>query len=144
LPDEAGSVSTGRDVFFRKETPKCCVCHAIGDEQGKAAPNLQGLGARYSKDELLDALLDPSREIADGFAVQIIETRSLGLVVGVVASETPRLLVRTELGDEIEVPPDEVLARRESDRSMMPDDLTDALSDQELLDLLAFLESLKE
>lgn len=103
---------------------------------------MRDIGARYGRDELLDALLNPSRQIADGFSVQVIETRSQGLVIGVVARETPSLLVRNELGDEIEVPLDQVLSRRESERSMMPDDLSDSLSGQELLDLLAFLESL--
>jgi putative heme-binding domain-containing protein len=143
LPDDAGDAATGRAIFLREGSPKCWVCHALGNEREKAGPNLQDVGARYDRDELLDALLNPSREIAEGYAVQVIQTKSQGLVVGVVAREAPSLLVRNELGDEIEVPPDQVQARRETERSMMPDDLTDSLSDQELLDLLAFLESLK-
>ncbi len=144
LPDTPGSAVRGREIFFRKGSPKCFICHAIGDEKDKAGPNLLDIGARYDRDDLLDALVNPSRKIADGFGVQVIETKSLGLVIGVVARETPSLLVRNELGDEIEVPLDQVQSRRESERSMMPDDLTDSLSDQEMLDLLAFLESLKD
>lgn len=143
MPDRQGSAEAGREVFYRKQSPKCFACHAIGDERDKAGPNLRDVGARYGRLELLDALLNPSRVIADGFAVQVIETRSQGLVIGVVARETPSLLVRNELGDEIEIPLDQVQSRRESERSMMPDDLTDSLSDQELLDVLSFLESLK-
>jgi len=144
LPDTPGSAAVGREIFFRKGSPKCFICHAIGDEREKAGPNLQDIGARYDRAELLAALLNPSRKIAEGFSVQVIETGTLGLVIGVVARETPSLLVRNELGDEIEVPLDQVQSRRESERSMMPDDLADSLSDQDLLDLLAFLESLKE
>ena len=144
LPDTPGSAAVGREIFFREGSPKCWICHTLGDEKEKAGPNLQDIGARYGRDELLDALLNPSRKIADGFSVQVIETRSQGLVIGVVAQETPSLLVRNELGDEIAVPLDQVQSRRESERSMMPDDLTDSLSDQELLDVLAFLESLKD
>lgn len=144
LLDGPGDPAAGREIFFRRGSPKCFVCHAVGDEQDKAGPNLRDIGNRYKTDELLDALLNPSREIAEGFSVQVIETRSQGLVIGVVARETPSLLVRNELGDEIEVPLDQVLSRRESERSMMPDDLSDSLSDQELRDLLTFLESLKE
>jgi putative heme-binding domain-containing protein len=143
LPETQGNATAGREIFFRKALPKCFVCHAIGDDKEKAGPNLQDAGTRYDRAELLDALLNPSRKITDGYGVQIIQTGSQGLVIGVVARETPSLLVRNELGDEIEVPLDQVQSRRESERSMMPDDLTDSLSDHELLDLLAFLESLK-
>jgi putative heme-binding domain-containing protein len=143
LPDTPGDASAGREIFFRQRSPKCFTCHAIEAGKERAGPNLQDIGARYGRDELLDALLNPSREIAAGFGVQVIETKSHGLVIGVVARETPSLLVRNELGDEIELPLDQVLSRRESERSMMPDDLTDELSGQELLDLLAFLESLR-
>lgn len=143
LPDAPGGAAAGREIFYRQGSPKCFVCHAIADEDEKAGPNLGDVGARYGKEEILDALLNPSREIADGYSVQVLETQSQGLVVGVVARETPSLIVRNELGDEIEVPLDQVRSRRESERSMMPDDLTDSLSDQELLDLLAFLQSLK-
>lgn len=143
LPDAPGSAAAGREIFFREGSPKCWICHALGNEKDKAGPNLQDVGVRYEPGELLDALLNPSRRIADGFGVQVIETRSQGLVIGVVARETPSLLVRNEFGDEIEVPLAQVQSRRVSERSMMPDDLTDSLSDQEMLDLLAFLESLK-
>ncbi|MDA1233804.1 MAG: c-type cytochrome [Acidobacteria bacterium] len=142
LPDTQGNATAGREIFFRKASPKCFICHAIGADKEKAGPNLQDVGTRYDRGELLDALLHPSRQIADGFSVQIIETQSQGLVVGVVARETPSLLIRNELGDEIAVSLDQVLSRRTSERSMMPDDLIDSLSDQDLLDLLAFLESL--
>ena len=143
MPATQGDATAGREIFFRKASPKCFICHAIGADKEKAGPNLQDVGARYDRGELLDALLNPSRQIADGFCVQIIETQSQGLVVGVVARETPSLLVRNELGDEIDVPRDQVMSRRTSERSMMPDDSIDSLGDQELLDLLAFLESLE-
>lgn len=143
LPDAPGNAAVGREVFLREGSPKCWVCHALGEEKEKAGPNLRDIGAHYDRNELLEALLNPSRKIANRFRVQVIQTQSQGLIIGVVARETPSLLVRNELGDEIEVPLDQVQSRRESERSMMPDDLTDSLSDQELLDLLAFLETLK-
>lgn len=143
LPNVVGDIAVGREIFYRREAPKCWVCHAIGDEKDRAGPNLADIASRYDRAELLDSLINPSREIADGHGVEIIETRSMGLTIGVVAREIPSLLVRNEFGDEIAVPLDEVISRRESDVSMMPDDLTDSLSDQEMVDLLVFLGSLR-
>jgi putative heme-binding domain-containing protein len=143
LPGLAGNAVAGRELFYRREAPKCWVCHAIGAETERAGPNLATIGAKHDHEALLDALLNPSREIVERYAVEIITTRALGTVIGVVARQSPSLLVRNELGDEIDVPLDQVVSRRESDLSMMPDDLTDALTDQELVDLLAFLGSLR-
>lgn len=144
LPDVSGDVAAGKEIFYRKQAPKCWICHAVGNEQERAGPNLHDVGGRNSREELLDSLLNPTRKITDGFTAEIIESRSRGLVIGVVAREQPSLLVRNEFGDEIELPADDVVSRRASDLSMMPDNLTDALSDQELVDLLAFLGSLRD
>lgn len=71
-------------------------------------PNFRDVGSRYASDGLLDAPLNPSRQIADGFSVQVIETRRRVWSLGVVARETPSLLVRGELGDELSVSLDQV------------------------------------
>ena len=143
LPDRPGSAPAGREISYRQGSSKCLVCRAVRAEKERAGPNLRDVGAHNEPDESLEALLNPLGKIAEGFAVEVIETQSQGLVIGVVARETPSLLVRNELGDEIDVPRDQVMSRRTSERSMMPDDSIDSLGDQELLDLLAFLESLE-
>lgn len=143
LPALTGDIAAGRAIFYRRESPKCWTCHAIGDEKERAGPNLADIATKRDRDELLDALINPSRRIIDGFAVEVVNTQTMGPVIGVVVSESPSLLVRNEFGEDMQVPLAEVVSRNESDLSMMPDDLTDSLSDQEMVDLLEFLGALR-
>lgn len=143
LPTLTGDSVAGKTIFYRRESPKCWTCHAIGDERERAGPNLSSIATKLNRDELLDALINPSREILNGYSVEVINTQTLGPVIGVIVRESPTLLVRNEFGEDTAIPVAEVVSRNVAELSMMPDDLTDPLSDQELLDLLEFLGSLR-
>ena len=144
LASADGDAERGRKVFEAKDGPKCMNCHSLEEGVEKAGPNLAAIGLKYDRAGLLDSLLNPSAGIAPEYYVWILETKSHGLVTGVLAEDTAsQLLVRNELGDEIRLKPGEVTARRRSNLSMMPEDLYKTMTEQELVDLLEFLSRLR-
>lgn len=109
-----------------------------------AGPTLATIGSKYDKRGLLDAILSPSAGIAPEYYVYILDTTTQGLVVGVIAEDTPeQVVVRNEFGDEIRLKPEEITDRRKSNLSMMPEDIVNTMTEQELIDLLEYLATLK-
>lgn len=144
IANRTGDVEKGRAVFEAKEGPKCSNCHSLEDGKELAGPNLTAIGSKYDKRGLLDSILNPSAGISPEYYVYILDTTSQGMVIGVIAEETAdRVIVRNEFGDEIRLKPEEILDRRKSNLSMMPDDIVNTMTEQELIDLLEFLTTLK-
>ncbi|MBI1791344.1 MAG: HEAT repeat domain-containing protein, partial [Acidobacteria bacterium] len=145
LVRQQGDPQRGRQVFMAQEGPKCSGCHNLGEGKPKAGPDLANIGTKLGKDALLDSILNPSAGIAPEFYQWILQTKSQGEVIGVIAEDTPqRVVVRTENGGEIRLKPSDIASRRKSNLSMMPEDLVQHVTEQQLVDLLEFLATLKK
>jgi putative membrane-bound dehydrogenase-like protein len=144
IANRIGDADKGREVFYSLQGPKCANCHSLDEGKELAGPNLNTIGSKYDKRGLLDSILNPSAGISPEYYVYILDTTTHGLVVGVIAEETAdRVLVRNELGDEIHLSPADITDRRKSSLSMMPEDIVNTMTEQELIDLLEFLATLK-
>jgi putative membrane-bound dehydrogenase-like protein len=140
-----GDVPSGRKVFFSKTGPNCAQCHSVDPGKNIAGPSLAAIGDKLGKAGLLDAIMNPSAGIAHEYVTWILETKSQGQVIGVLAEDTPHLIVvKNEQGEAVRLKPAEVTSRRQSNLSMMPEDLVTKMSEDELVDLLEFLVTLKE
>jgi hypothetical protein len=124
---------------------QCFKCHRMEGQGGYVGPDLAGIGRRYSRQELLESLLEPSRVISD----QYLATRFLladgrtvtGRVVNLSGDD---FLVQTDMlnpGKLTAVNVDQIDERSPSKVSPMPDGLLDTLNKDDILDLLAYLRS---
>ena len=55
----------------------CFACHRFGNEGGMTGPDLTGAGGRYTPRDLLDQIINPSKEINEQF-VPIVITKTDG------------------------------------------------------------------
>ncbi len=62
-----GDASAGRRIFLWHQSAQCIKCHTLKEDQVKAGPNLRTIGSTLSKEEILQALVEPSARIAPGF-----------------------------------------------------------------------------
>ncbi len=132
----------GREMFG---AAACFKCHRFAGEGGIIGPDLTGVGKRFNNQYLLESLIEPSKVISDQYQASIFITTNGQTVIGKVANlNGDKLMVITNMlepgnfaniatGDIEEVQPSRV--------SMMPNGLLDTLSDEEILDLLAYLKS---
>lgn len=137
----AGDVTRGRHIFFG-DRAACSTCHAVGDEGGRLGPDLTTIGLVRSGHDLLEAILFPSSSIVPEFTPYLARLKDDD-VSGIIREETPRtILLATSAAELREVPRDQIVELTPSAVSIMPEGLDTGLSDDELLDLMSFLQSL--
>jgi quinoprotein glucose dehydrogenase len=64
---DGGDRGRGDRIVHQHASAVCLKCHAIGGFGGNAAPELQGIGSRMSRQELLESLIQPNARVAEGF-----------------------------------------------------------------------------
>ena len=137
-----GNLQRGREVFQRKELT-CIKCHAVSGEGGDIGPDLSSIGAAAPADYLIESLLAPSNKIKEGYRMSVIVTEDGDAYSGTILREDDRIvLMRNAVGQENRVSKSRIESRETSSTSMMPSGLTAQLSDEEFLDLIAYLSSL--
>ncbi len=124
----------------------CIQCHRLGQEGGVVGPDLAAVGQRLKPAEMLEAILLPSKVIAAGYAGVTIETTDGRLITGRIEQEdAAKLIVRPASSTEpsVVIPITDVVARHPLEISNMPSGTVDVLQQDEIIDLVAFLLSLR-
>jgi putative heme-binding domain-containing protein len=138
----ARSFENGRTAF---SSSRCIVCHRFDGNGGATGPDLTNVAGRFSYRDLAESLVDPSKVISDQYRGSTIETSGGEVITGRITSETgEKLTVVTDPEDATkirEIAKGDVDLVEPSKVSLMPDKLLDVLSEQEVLDLLAYLMS---
>src|SRR5262249_53159086 len=142
-----------REVFFRASGGQssqgaqvaCGNCHRVQGRGEWVGPDLSTIGTKYGKDELLRSILSPSSAIGYNYRTAVIATKDGPVFTGrPVEDSRDRLVLKTAEGQRIVIRTGDVEARSGSDVSLMPEGLAETMSDQDLVDLLAFLSSLRQ
>jgi quinoprotein glucose dehydrogenase len=140
---EGGDAEAGRKVFFEKAEASCTKCHAALGKGGIVGPDLSKLGGQKPREYLLEAIVAPNRQIAEGYGQVILLLADESVETGRVEKEdgeAVQLLLAD--GNRKRVAKASIRARK-AGLSAMPEDLLKALSKRELRDLVEFLSGLK-
>ena len=139
----SGNAANGRKHF---DTGKgtCIACHKIGDVGRAIGPDLSHIGAIRTERDLLESILFPSNTLARDYEAHVIETSDGQQTMGVIKSHTAEgLLVVDIAGQEKNVAHQTITGDTTLTTSLMPLGLDQTLPEPELLDLVAWLRSLK-
>lgn len=130
----------GRKMFG---AAACFACHRFGNEGGMTGPDLTGAGGRYSPHDLLDQIINPSKEINEQFAPIIVTKNNGEMASGVVVNlNGDTVTLNTDLSDpdqRVTIDRKEVQSIEVSKVSPMPPMLLNLLTKDEVLDLLAYI-----
>ena len=132
-----GHRTAGRAVFEKR----CSACHRLNQVGRQVGADLAALKNR-STEALLTAILDPNRAVESKFISYTAATKTGLTYSGMLLSETGGSI--TLLGTDGK---EQTLARRDleelvsSGRSLMPEGLERDLSAQDLIDVIAFVQS---
>jgi putative heme-binding domain-containing protein len=117
----------------------CATCHQIGQKGNLVGPQLDGIGAR-GVDRILEDVVDPNRNVDRAFRLSVVTLHDGSVISGLFRREEGATLVFADLaGKEQSVPKENVKSRIESDTSLMPPGLIEAIPAGDFNDLLAFL-----
>jgi len=130
---------TGRRMFG---AAACFTCHRYGNAGGMNGPDLTGAGGRYSPHDLLDQIINPSKEINEQFAPVVVTKQDGTTVTGVIVNlNGDTVQINTDLSDpdqRVGFDRKQVKSIEVSKVSPMPPMLLNMLTKEEVLDLLAF------
>lgn len=141
-----GNAPRGKELIQAslKNDAACLKCHTIDGTGGKVGPDLSVIGSKASRENLLESILYPSRAIDHQFETWIIETSDGKTITGVLAEETPAyLLLRDANTNEHKLDKSKVESRAKSPLSLMPADVVLHLPENDLIDVVEYLYSLK-
>ena len=123
----------------------CIKCHRFNGRGGSTGPDLTGVGARYDNRSIVESLLTPDKVIPDQYntaaiymkdgsvfsgRIKDVDTRALRLLTDLFNPAQNEALRYSEI-DEIKTSP----------TSAMPAGLLDGFTQEEILDMIAFLKS---
>lgn len=127
----------GKAVYLRT----CEACHKMYGEGGVLGPDLTGSN-RTNTAYLLGNILEPSSEIQDDYKMVVITTQDGRTYSGNVVAENDRQVTMRIVGqDEVQISQADIQSREVTPKSMMPEGLLQYLTDEEILDLVAFLQT---
>jgi putative heme-binding domain-containing protein len=132
---KAGNAENGKKMFLAH----CAKCHKHGTEGVTIGPELTGFGV-HPKEELVIAILDPSRSVEGNYKLNRVTTTDDQTIIGIVGAQS---------GTTVEIIDAEAkrhqLARADiavikpTEKSLMPEGFEKVMKPAELADLLEFL-----
>ena len=139
-----GDAAKGAQVF-RRDSVGCIKCHQVKGEGIDVGPGLSEIGDKLGKDALYQAILDPSAGISFGYEAWQIELKDGDEVYGLIVSETAdELAVKAQNGIVTNYRKSDIATREQQKLSIMPAGLHQAMSLQDLVDLVEYLASLRK
>ena len=90
---------------------------------------------------MLANVLDPSALIGKDYLAHTLATTDGRILTGIIRAEDQDTITLVTANETITLPKSEVDQRRQSEQSMMPEDLWNTLSEQEIRSLVAYLAS---
>jgi putative heme-binding domain-containing protein len=137
LARAGGDPRTGKALF----TGLCAACHSLFNEGGAIGPDLTGY-ERTNLDFLVPALVDPSMAIREEFTAFVILTTDGRTLTGFLGDQNDRTVAIKGVDNVTTTLPRERIASLNAlPVSLMPEGLLNALSDQQIKDLMAYLTS---
>ncbi|MFP6901617.1 MAG: hypothetical protein VCA36_11785 [Opitutales bacterium] len=133
------NLSNGRLVYTRT----CAACHKMYGEGGLIAPDLTG-SDRANLDYLMENVLDPNAAIWKDYQLTVVVTKDGRVVSGVIAAENDNSLTVQSPTERIILSKQDLTTRQVLPVSMMPEGIFQALKDEEVRDLVAYLSTTEQ
>jgi putative heme-binding domain-containing protein len=136
-----GRAERGRVVY----AGLCVRCHGGTDDAGAAGavlfgPDLTGVTRRLTREEIADAIVYPSKVVAERFRATAVQLESGDVLSGFVTEQDEKTLTLVDASRVHRLERSKVRAVKAQETSLMPDYLLNRLPADQVRDLLAFLE----
>jgi putative heme-binding domain-containing protein len=139
-----GDAARGRRLFFQSAGLQCVSCHRVAGTGSTLGPDLSQIGKKYTRAQILENILDPSKSIDPKYVTYLVETTDGKVHTGLLAAKTAREVVLRSAGDkEVRIPARKVATLVPQQKSIMPELLLRDLTASQAADLVEFLASLK-
>jgi putative heme-binding domain-containing protein len=121
----------------------CFACHRFNLEGGAVGPDLTSVSGKFGPKDLLESIIDPSKEISDQYGSMVFTMKDGTAIMGRIMNMKENILmVNTNMMDPSAIQNlkrSEVVSIEPSKVSMMPPGLLSLLKEDDILDLMAYL-----
>jgi putative heme-binding domain-containing protein len=131
----------GKQMFA---VAQCYKCHRFAGQGGIQGPDLTASSQRFSTKDMLTAILEPNKEISDQYEATVFQTEEETVIGRVANLNGDNLMIATNMldpGNFTNLKRSDIVDMKPSKVSMMPSGLLDTLSEDEIFDLLVYLQS---
>ncbi len=139
-PLKSRNFSNGRTMF---SAGRCVACHRFRGTGGYSGPDLGSVGSRYSINDILLAILEPSHSISEQYRASDIHLKNGDTLYGrIIFNNEDELSLATnpyDFGQLTRIPRDKVGDIVPSNVSLMPPGTIFGMNAGELQDLIAYL-----
>ncbi len=140
-----GNAERGRGLFLSRGGAACATCHRLEGFGNVFAPDLSDIGTRADAATIVQSILEPSAAITEGFAMQVLTTRSGTSWAGIVVGETGQAIeIAMVNGSVVTVPLKDIVKRETAPVSAMPPTFAAMLAPKDVADITAYLLARKE
>jgi putative heme-binding domain-containing protein len=136
------SFANGKDTFHDAQ---CILCHRFGNEGGSVGPELTAASSKYSRREILESILEPSKVVSEQYQNYSVTKKDGDVQTGRIVDENDAKIViqSSPLAPErVEISKSDIVSRTPSKVSPMPEGLVNQMTSNDILDLLAYIESM--
>jgi putative heme-binding domain-containing protein len=143
LVARTGNVALGAELFKTKGT--CANCHIVSGVGKNVGPDLTEIGSKLSREAMLVSILDPSAGISHNYENYAALTSSGQVINGLLVSKTDdQVVLKDAQGIERTIPGDELEQFKKLEMSLMPENIHETLTADELVNLMEYLMTLRK
>lgn len=144
LVETKGNPERGKAIYLNSKALACVSCHRMEGVGGSVGPDLTRLWDTHSVEKLVESILEPSKEIKEGYTAYVATTKKGQVFTGLkIAQSVDELVLRDSTGKDVHIPAGELEELTASKQSLMPDNAIGQLTYDQFIDLIAFLKDRK-
>jgi putative membrane-bound dehydrogenase-like protein len=145
LVAEKGDAKRGRELYLNTKLLACATCHRMEGVGGSVGPDLTRVWDTMALEKLLESMIEPSKEIKEGFQTYRVVTADAQVFTGLkIKEDNKEVLIREATGRDVRIAKDEIDSLTPSKVSLMPDNTVAQITYDQFIDLLAFLKNRTE
>ena len=142
LVETKGDAKRGRTLYLNGKTLACINCHRLEGIGGNVGPDLTRLWDTQTIEKIMESLIEPSKEIKEGYQAYKATTKKGQTYTGLKISQSAdEVVLRNANARDIRIPTKELDELTVSKVSLMPDNVIAQLSYDQFIDLVAFLKN---
>jgi putative heme-binding domain-containing protein len=136
-----GDARKGKELAMGHPAAQCIRCHKIGSTGGVLGPDLSKVASRLTTEKILESLVNPQAELAEGYGLLVATLKDGSTVSGSIVKAAPKsYTIQSPEGK------DSTIERSLIEKEMLTSPMPPAgaiLTKVEIRDLIAYLSTLK-
>lgn len=138
-----GNAERGLQVFTKHGT--CANCHVVSGKGKEVGPELSQIGSKLSREAMFESIVYPSAGISHNYENFTAVLHDGNVVSGLITSRTDdEIVIKDAEGAERTIKQNELEELVKQPISLMPNDIYKLMTQQEIVDVVEYMQTLKK